>query len=119
MMVYVRPTPGVYVAELSVLEIDRSARDDWVSVSVALLLVVTGSLTAELTVAVLTRSPVLDEATVAVTVQVIEPPAGMVIPESLMSPEPVALKPAVPVVPAAVQVGTPRAAAKVSATVAS
>src|SRR5436189_270073 len=117
-MVYVRPTPGVYVAEPSVLVMRRSARDDWVSVSVAVLLVVTGSLTAEATVALLTRSPVLDELTaLTTTVQVTEPPAGMVIPESLMSPVPEAPKPDVPAVPAALQLGVPRAPVKLSVTV--
>ena len=44
-IVYVRPTPGVYVAEPSVLVIDRSAAASGVSVSVAELLPGVGSVT--------------------------------------------------------------------------
>ena len=52
--------PGVYVAEPSVLVIDRSAAASGVSVSVAELLPGVGSVTpaGTLTVAVLTRLPV-------------------------------------------------------------
>jgi hypothetical protein len=61
----------------------------------------------------------LDEATVAFTIQVTDPPAGIVIPLSEMSPVPEAANPEVPAVPVAFQLGVPSAAAKESDTVAS
>src|SRR6059036_2785141 len=57
-IVYVSPTPGVYVPDPSVLLIVRSATDACVSVSVAALFAVFGSVTADDTVAVFTRLPV-------------------------------------------------------------
>src|SRR4051794_18360852 len=91
-----------------------------VSLSVALLLAVFGSVTADETVAVFTKLPVFDELTaVTVTVYVTEPPLGIVIPVSLMLPLPETSKPDVPTDPVAVQVGVPRAESKTSVTWAS
>src|SRR3954453_1257964 len=64
-MVYVVGLPGVYVALLSVLVIDRSDTKVAVSVSGALLLPGVGSTTADDIVAVLTRLPVFPELTAA------------------------------------------------------
>src|SRR2546428_478758 len=54
-IVYVSPTPGVYVADPSVFVMLRSAFDACVSVSVAELAPGPGSVTADDTVAVFTR----------------------------------------------------------------
>ena len=69
-IVYVTGTPGVYVADPSVFAIDRFACEFCISVSVAVLLPGTGSVTppGAATVAVFTRSPVASDRTAAVTV---------------------------------------------------
>src|SRR5438067_1598122 len=88
-IVYVSPTPGVYVSDPSVFVMLRSATDACVSVSVAVLFVRFASLTADDTVAVFTRSPVLAALTaLTVTTYVTDPPLGIVIPVSLMFPVP-------------------------------
>src|SRR5439155_172551 len=79
-----------------------------------------GSVTADDTVAVFTRFPVLAALTaLTVTTYVTDPPLGIVIPVSLMFPVPVASKPLAPADPVAVQLGVPSAASKLSTTVAS
>src|SRR5438067_3796698 len=119
-IVYVSPTPGVYVSDPSVFVMLRSATDACVSVSVAVLFVRFASLTADDTVAVFTRSPVLAALTaLTVTTYVTDPPLGIVIPVSLRFPVPVASKTLAPADPVAVQLGVPKAASKLSATVAS
>ena len=84
--VYVMGVPENADVCPSVLVIDRSAGTISVVVSVALLLLVFGSLPL-LTVAVLVRMPVALEAIVPLTVYVIVLPAPMLT-VSLMFPEP-------------------------------
>jgi hypothetical protein len=120
-IVYVNPTPGVYVDDPSSFVIATFAVDDWASVSVAELLPGVGSATAiDATVAVFTRFPVLDGLTaVTTTVYVTEPPTGIVIPKSKMFPEPDASNPDAPPAPTADHDGEPNDASNESVTVAS
>ena len=81
--------PGTFDATPSVLVIDRSTVGVNVSVSVASLLAGVASVTPDggTTVAVLTRVPVAEALTVAVTVNVTDAPTGRLT-EALMLPEP-------------------------------
>src|SRR6266571_1693323 len=84
--------PGVYVSEPSVLVMARSATSLGVSVSVALLLVETGSVVpaGAAIVAVLTRLPVADDLAVPVTVKTtaLPAPAAMLTVAARLLPEP-------------------------------
>src|SRR2546425_482783 len=86
--------PGVYVFELSVLVIARSDTSAAVSVSVALLFAVLGSVVpaGAATVAVLTRFAVAEDLAVPLTVKTTElpaPAATLIVADRLL-PEPVA-----------------------------
>src|SRR5438132_269373 len=84
--------PGVYVADPSSLVMARSATSEAVSVSVALLLLVLGSVVpgAGLTVAVLTRLPVAEDRAVPLILKTTElpAPAGMLTMALRLLPEP-------------------------------
>src|SRR5438309_2239748 len=87
--------PGTALVCPSSLVIWRSAWGVRLSVSVALLLIVLVSVTpfAAVTVAVLDREPVAEDSTVAWTTYVMLLPAGRSTLLSLMFPEPMAVKP--------------------------
>src|SRR2546423_804802 len=113
----------MYVAEPSLLLIARSDTRNAVSVSVVLLLVVSGSVTpgGAVTVAVLLSEPVAEDRPVPVTVKTTELPApaamSTVAPRLLPEPVPPLLTEALPAV-LEVHVTPVRAAGMVSATLA-
>src|SRR5438477_475121 len=115
--------PGVYVSDPSVLVMARSETREAVSVSVALLLLVLGSVVpaGAVTVAVFTRLPVAAGLAVPVTVKTTELPAPAamltVALRLLPKPLPPLVTEAVPVV-LEVHVTPVRLAGRVSATVA-
>jgi hypothetical protein len=117
-MVYVTVDPGIAVALPSVLVIDTSARRVMVVVSVAELLAGVGSVepTGRATVAVFDTVPVAVDSTVALTVNVTEPPERtLTAAEMLPEPDAGQLEPADAV---HVHVTPDRVAGTVSVTVA-
>src|SRR5438552_4821801 len=103
MIVWVRPVSTVFPYTTLFRSIWRSAREDWVSVSVAELLAGAGSSTAERPGVLFPADPVLADGVVGDTPSVTEPPAGMVIPPWELLSLAEASHPAVPAVPSAVQ----------------